>query len=106
MSTRKCIRLNGNEEILVSANSNQVISLEGNYYFHPDCIDKTRFETSDRTYSCPEKGVCLWVDMKTGNHYQNDVAWVYPQTKKGYEQISGWYGFYSDHKLYYYGDCD
>lgn len=78
----------------------QVIALEGNWYFHPDAVNRTALEISDRSYLCSHKGTCLWIDLKVNDEYLNDVAWMYPEPKPGFRKIAGWYGFYSDAKGY------
>ena len=77
-----------------------VIELEGNFYFHPDCVDRDALQLTDRTYTCPYKGVCLWVDLKGDPVSIPDCAWVYPRPKPGFRRITGWYGFYPEHPHY------
>jgi uncharacterized protein (DUF427 family) len=74
----------------------QVVSYEGSLYFDPSAVDEKLLVTTDRTYTCPFKGVCNWVDFvdPSGRRVQ-DVAWVYPSTKPGHEIIAGKYGFYA-----------
>lgn len=95
-----CIRLINSDELLVSADAGQVQQIEGNYYIHPDCIDKDKFETSDRIYNCPVKGTSYWVDVKMKRGYLNDICWVYPDPLPDYRHIAGWYGFYPEHRKY------
>ena len=106
MATHACILRKSDNAVLVRADAGQVLQLGESVYFHPECIDHTRFEVSDRIYTCPEKGTCFWVDLKTDKGFLNDVAWVYPETKQGFEHIAGWYGFYAHHRYYYYAECD
>lgn len=94
------IRLKQNDEIIVRANPDQYQVLENNFYVHPGLIDLEKFEISDRIYNCPVKGKSYWVDLKTGNGWLNDICWVYPEPKKKYEHIAGWYGFYPSHRDY------
>jgi len=77
-----------------------VIELEGNYYFHPDGVDRQALRVSDRTYTCPAKGTCLWVDLEGDPVSIPDCAWVYPRPKPPYRRIAGWYGFYPEHPHY------
>lgn len=86
--------------VLASAPENRVRHIEGNWYFHPDHVNKQQLETSDRVYDCPKKGSCLWVDMKNNRHYINDCSWIYTTTLPDYDVINGWYGFYNEHKHY------
>ncbi len=74
----------------------EVISYEGNLYFHPEKIATSALAITPRTYTCPYKGTCHWVDF-TGpdGRVVKDVAWVYAEPKPGHEQIKGRYGFYA-----------
>lgn len=72
------------------------LRFEGNLYFAPAEISGDLLKVTDRTYTCPYKGTCNWVDyVGPDGRLAKDVAWVYPTTKPGHEQIAGRYGFYS-----------
>jgi uncharacterized protein (DUF427 family) len=73
-----------------------VIKYEGNLYFDPAAVDTKTLHVTSRTYTCPFKGVCNWVDFVTADgRTVPDVAWFYPEPKPGHEVIKGRYGFYS-----------
>ncbi len=77
----------------------QVMKFEGNWYFEPAAINRTLLVTTERTYTCPMKGTCNWVDfVAPDGRTVKDVAWVYPKTKAGYEQIAGRFAFYAGTK--------
>lgn len=86
--------------ILLQATGDQFQIIENNYYVHPELIDLNRFEISDRIYNCPVKGICFWVDLKTELGWINNICWVYPEPKKAYQHLAGWFGFYPSHRLY------
>lgn len=94
------IRMKHNGSILLQASTEQVQKIDGNYYIHPALIDMSRFEISDRIYLCPAKGKSVWVDLKTESGWINDICWVYPEPKKKYQHIAGWFGFYPTHRQY------
>ena len=94
------IRLNYDNTILLQAAGDRLQKIENNFYIHPELIDLNRFEISDRIYNCPIKGLCLWVDLKTEAGWINDICWVYPEPKKAYQHIAGWFGFYPSHRKY------
>jgi uncharacterized protein (DUF427 family) len=72
---------------------------EGNWYFDSSAVDKSTLVVTDRTYTCPMKGTCNWVDyVDSSGRKVKDVAWVYPKTKPGHEAIVGKYGFYAGSK--------
>ncbi|MBI5666817.1 MAG: DUF427 domain-containing protein [Chloroflexi bacterium] len=69
---------------------------EGNWYFAPEAVNMAHLKISDRTYTCPYKGTCFWIDLEppSGVRTQN-VGWVYRQPKPGYEFIKDQIGFYA-----------
>ena len=74
----------------------EVLTYEGSLYFSPDHVTKDSLTITPRTYTCPYKGTCHWVDFvgPTGATVK-DVAWVYADPKPGHEVIKGRYGFYA-----------
>jgi uncharacterized protein (DUF427 family) len=69
---------------------------EGNWYFDPSTVQADVLRVTERTYTCPQKGTCNWVDyIGPDGRTVKDVAWVYPQVKPGHEVIQGRYGFYA-----------
>jgi uncharacterized protein (DUF427 family) len=73
-----------------------VVKYEGNLYFAPDAVQADSLKVTERTYTCPSKGTCHWVDFQgPDGRSARDVAWVYAQPKPGHEAIKGRYGFYA-----------
>jgi len=69
---------------------------EGNWYFDPAAVRAGVLRISERTYTCPYKGTCNWVDyVGPDGRTVRDVAWIYPEVKPGHERIRGRYGFYA-----------
>ena len=63
-----------------------VIGYEGNLYFMPSAVNQGVLQVTERTYTCPYKGTCNWVDyVGPGGGVVRDVAWVYPHVKPGHE---------------------
>jgi uncharacterized protein (DUF427 family) len=88
-------RLSG--EIIASAEDHQSVRMfEGNWYFNPEAVNMQHLKVTDRTYTCPYKGVCYWIDLETpdGTKAQN-VAWVYRNPKPTYEFITDQIAFYT-----------
>jgi len=69
---------------------------EGHWYFDPAAVRSDLLRVTERTYTCPYKGICYWIDIETpdGQRAQN-IAWVYRQPKPGYEFITDQIGFYA-----------
>ncbi|MGE3821018.1 MAG: DUF427 domain-containing protein [Isosphaeraceae bacterium] len=73
-----------------------LVRYEGNLYFAPDAVSTDSLKVTERTYTCPMKGTCHWVDFVGPNGQSaRDVAWVYANPKPGHEAIQGRYGFYA-----------
>lgn len=82
--------------VIASGSEGETVRVfEGNWYFVPAAVNMTYLHITDRTYTCPYKGTCFWIDLETpsGARVQN-IGWVYPQPKPGYEFIKDQIGFY------------
>jgi uncharacterized protein (DUF427 family) len=74
----------------------EVVGYEGNLYFTPSAVNQEVLRVTERTYTCPYKGTCNWVDfVGADGDVVRDVAWVYPRVKPGHEAIQGRFGFYA-----------
>src|SRR3954463_2795644 len=72
-----------------------VIEYEGNLYFDPAAVDGKALRVTNRTYTCPHKGTCNWVDfVAPDGRTVPEVAWVYRETNVGHEAIRGRYRFH------------
>jgi uncharacterized protein (DUF427 family) len=91
------IREKASGTALAGANSGpDPLRFEGNWYFDPSAVDRSVLRVTERTYTCPYKGTCNWVDyVALDGTTVRDVAWVYPEPKPGHEAIKGRYGFYA-----------
>lgn len=83
------------ERLASGTEPDEVFELEGNWYFDPGAVNASALEVTSRTYTCPYKGICNWVDYVGEEGRIPNVAWVYEGIKPGYERIRGRYGFYS-----------
>lgn len=69
---------------------------EGNWYFAPGRVQMESLQVTERTYTCPYKGVCFWIDLEMPDgQVARNIAWVYRDPKPGYEFITDQIGFYS-----------
>lgn len=83
-------------EVLASAEKRNGVRLfEGAWYFEPDKVDMTYLVVSERTYTCPYKGICYWIDLRMPEHQAEDVAFVYFKVNPGYEFVKDQIGFYA-----------
>jgi uncharacterized protein (DUF427 family) len=67
---------NGN--VIAEAPKEELIYIEGNWYFPPASINKDYFVESDTPYTCPWKGVCQYFTITDGTTSNQDDAWSYP----------------------------
>ncbi|NWG16491.1 MAG: DUF427 domain-containing protein [Chloroflexi bacterium] len=90
-----CIQERQNSSVIASGDESAVLEFEGAWYFMPEDVNMDYLRFSDRTYTCPYKGVCYWIDLElpSGQRAKN-VGWVYRQPKAGYEFIKDRIGFY------------
>lgn len=70
-----------------------VRQIESGWYFPPESVDMTYLQITQRTYTCPYKGVCYWIDLDAPDMHAQNVAWVYQNPKRGYEAIKGYIAF-------------
>ena len=102
---RKDVMMSGNSvtikskftgETLASAEKRDGVRLfEGAWYFQPDKVDMSNLVVTERTYTCPYKGICYWIDFQTAEHQAEDVAFVYFRVNPGYEFVKDQIGFYA-----------
>ena len=60
------------------------IGYEGNLYFVAVGREPAVLRVTERTYTCPYKGTCNWVDfVGPDRRVVRDVAWVYPESSRG-----------------------
>jgi uncharacterized protein (DUF427 family) len=92
--------------VIKEKNSQQVIAagspsddtarvFEGNWYFDPKVVDMSHLVVTERTYTCPYKGVCFWIDLEAPGQSAKNIAWVYNNPKPGFEMIKDQIGFYA-----------
>jgi uncharacterized protein (DUF427 family) len=61
-------------KVIATAESADIIEIEGNMYFPPNAVDWSVLEPSPTTYTCPWKGEAAYYSLVGG---QRDVAWAY-----------------------------
>lgn len=66
------------DAVIADAPDDELISIEGNWYFPPSSVDWSRLETSPTPYTCPWKGECQYYSVRDGDALLEDRAWSYP----------------------------
>ena len=67
-----------NGTVVAEAPQDELIRIEGNWYFPPKSIAVGTLEESPTPYTCPWKGVCQYFSVKSVNGLLQDQAWSYP----------------------------
>lgn len=84
------------ETVLASGQVNDDVCLfEGAWYFSPEVVDMEHLTVTDRTYICPYKGTCYWIDLNGPVHQARNVAFTYFEVNPGYEFVKNRIGFYA-----------
>lgn len=65
--------------VLAEAPTNQLVRIEGNWYFPPSSLTEGAFEKSPTAYHCPWKGDAQYWNVGTGDDVLADGAWSYPE---------------------------
>lgn len=68
-----------NGHVIAEAPKEDLIYIEGNWYFPPNSITKEYFTESDTPYTCPWKGECQYYTLTDGEVTNQDDAWSYPE---------------------------
>ncbi|MBI3639276.1 MAG: DUF427 domain-containing protein [Thaumarchaeota archaeon] len=83
-----------NETVL--AESDDIVEVEGNYYFPMKSIKKELFKESDSTSLCVWKGKAKYLTVFVNGKENRDCAWYYPVpsflAKKIKDRIAFWNG--------------
>ena len=86
-----------NGALLASAPVEAGVQLfEGAWYFDQEQVQMHRLIITDRTYTCPYKGVCYWIDMESEDgHTCSNIGFTYFKVNPGYESFKDQIGFYA-----------
>jgi uncharacterized protein (DUF427 family) len=61
------------------AESDEVIMVEGNFYFPPESIDRRYFRETGLRTLCPWKGIARYYTIEVGGERNKNAAWYYPR---------------------------
>ena len=68
-----------NGTVIAEAPKDDLISIEGNWYFPPSSVKSELLEKSPTPYTCPWKGVAQYFSVKDGDTLLQDRAFSYPE---------------------------
>lgn len=72
-----------NNTVIAEANNEDLIKIEGNWYFPPSAIKKEYYKASDRYTTCVWKGKASYYDVVVDGKTNDFGAWFYPDPKEG-----------------------
>ena len=67
-----------NDTVIAEAPEEELIRIEGNWYFPPKSVKSEYLVESDTPYTCPWKGECQYFSVKSDSGLLQDRAWSYP----------------------------
>jgi len=67
-----------NGTVIAEAPKEDLISIEGNWYFPPSSVNDAYLVKSDTPYTCPWKGEAQYFTVLDGDQQLQDRAWSYP----------------------------
>ena len=87
--------------VIAEAPRDELISIEGNWYFPPASVDRSLLTESATPYTCPWKGECQYYDVHAEGQDFTDRAWSYPHPyPSGRERVgrdfSGYVAFWKE----------
>ena len=90
-----------NETVIAEAPEQDLIRIEGNWYFPPASVKSELLLKSDTSYTCPWKGECQYFSLKDGDTLLQDRAFSYPNPyPTAFERVgkdfSGYVAFWKD----------
>lgn len=71
------------DQIVAEAPKEDLIYIEGNWYFPPDSVKRDFLQESTTPYTCPWKGKCQYFNVGQGDSWSQDSAWSYPEPLPG-----------------------
>jgi len=79
---------------VVIAESDDIVTVEGNAYFPVAALNKTYLRDSDHHSTCPWKGVASYYSLDVDGKQNANAVWFYPTPKDAAKQIAGRVAFW------------
>jgi uncharacterized protein (DUF427 family) len=79
---------------VVVAESNDIVTVEGNAYFPAEALKKEYFAESATHTVCAWKGTASYLNVVVNGQSNVDAAWFYPQPSSAAQQIAGRVAFW------------
>lgn len=72
-----------NGAVVAEASNEDLIRIEGNWYFPPSAVKKEYFNDSDHHTTCFWKGEASYYDVVVNGETNEFAAWFYPEPLEG-----------------------
>lgn len=72
-----------NNVVIAEAPEDQLVKIEGNWYFPPASVKQEFLTHSPTPYVCPWKGECQYFTITVDGQAFPDRAWSYPNLRPG-----------------------
>ena len=72
-----------NNQVIAEALKEDLIRIEGNWYFPPDSLKRNYFKDSDHHTTCMWKGEASYYNVTVDGVVNEFGAWYYPEPKDG-----------------------
>ena len=76
------------------AESADVKSVEGNFYFPGESVQREFLEPSDHTTVCSWKGIAHYYHVVVNGEKNQNAAWYYPEPKSEASEIKNYVAFW------------
>ena len=78
----------------VIAESDDLVNIEGNYYFPIDSVNKELLKDSKTESFCPWKGTANYYSLDVDGKENTDAVWYYDEPKDAAKAIKGRVAFW------------
>lgn len=78
-----------NNKVIAEANKDDLIYIEGNWYFPPNSIKKEFLQPTDEHTTCFWKGKASYYDVSVDKNINKGSAFYYPKPQIGSKKITG-----------------
>ncbi len=78
----------------VIAESDDIVTVEGNAYFPRESVRDDVLRPSDTHTVCPWKGTASYYTLEVDGQTNSDAAWYYPEPKDAAKEITGRVAFW------------
>lgn len=83
----------------VIAESNDIVTVEGNAYFPASSLDRSMITPSSHTSVCPWKGTAEYYSLNVGGKTNDNAVWYYAEPKAAAAEIKGRVAFWKGVKV-------